>query len=475
MSIVCYPQRFYIEFRNFYETKDLLFINSLGGVETIRLRGEIDAAAEYTRVSADKIAAPEYFTNGIVNAQTENTFSSELETFTGDTGFMPKDNLDRLRDLFNNKMVFEIKNGRLVPINVSIKSAQWYTNNQSLFSISLQWQYAFVNEFYSPAGLISATGACPACESFSVIQSGRAKLTITWALETGYNKLQVEVITAGVSAFSILKGNSGQVEIPFDNPATGGAGTNITIHGRTICNDLVDPPDMGAASSVTLLVYPEAAPVARTDYYQIPQGHTTPVTLAGSVMDNDSDPNGDDFEVVPSSGVGSNGGAYSIDKFGIVTYTPPSGTWVGIDLFPYTITELGAGALTATGNIYVFVLPVVSAATVYVKVAARNGHRTVKSLSAFNDRYQYFEQVYLEFFSDAAGTVPVDVTGIGVTILVRRTKYDHSTTTVEDTSYPGTGFEMKIFDGECTEFTTDGSTDWHYAWDVLPGTGYGVI
>jgi hypothetical protein len=477
MPIVCNPQRFYLEFRKFTETKDLVFVNSVGGIEAIRLRGLIDANADYTQTSAQKIETPEYFTNGILDAQTEDIVNFEQESFTGDTGFMPKENLDRLRDLINAsklKKAFEIKNNRLIPINIRSKTIQWYTNRQSLFSIALQWQYAFTNQYFTPAGLINAAGTCPPVESFAVVQSGRDKLTITWALETGYNQLQVEVLSPASSLIT-LEGNSGQVEIPFANPATDAIGTNITVHANTVCNNQQDPPDVGPQTTVTVRVYPNQAPVARTDYYQIPQGHATAVTLSGSVMDNDYDPNGDDFEVVPSSGVGSNGGAYSIDKFGIVKYTPPSGIWVGIDLFPYTITESGAGALTATGNIYVFVMPVVSAAPVYVKVAARNGHRTKQSTGIVNTLYKYYEQVYLEFFSDAAGTNPVDVTGVGLIVSVRRTRYDHSTSTTEDTAYPVTGFELKFFDGECTEYNTSGSIDWHYAWDVLPGTGYGVI
>lgn len=468
MSDVCYPQRFYLETRNFYDTKDILFINSLGGVETIRLRGEIDANAEYTRISADKISTPEYFTNGILDAETENVFSSEQETFTGDTGFMPKENLDRLRDLFNNKMVFEIKNNRLVPVTVSMKSAQWYTNKQSLYSISLQWQYAFTNEYYSPAGLIAATGTCPAVETFAAVQSGRDKVTITWALETGYNKIKIEIISSGVSSFYTIEGNNGQQEIAFDNPATDLTGANIQVKGSTICNDLIDPADVGATTTITFRVYPNKAPTAVNDIFYLDAGYNTAQVLKGSVLDNDYDENGDDFKAVAASGATGAGGTYAIDEAGIVTYTPPSDTYTGTDSFSYSITEIGTGALTGSATVYINVVAsAASSLIVYVKLVFRN-----KTLKFAHDVLHYYGEVWMEFYSDAAGTAPMDVTGIGLNILIRKTMHDHGDT-YTDTSYAATGFEMKFFDGEYhAKSQWNYSVNWTITWDILPGSGY---
>ncbi|HVZ95407.1 MAG TPA: Ig-like domain-containing protein [Chitinophagaceae bacterium] len=475
MAIICNPQRFYLAFRNYYNTKDLLYINSLGAIETIRLRGEIDSAADYTQTQAQKIDTPEYFKNGVLDGQSENIYNPEQESFTADTGFITQENLERLRDLFTankEKKLYEIKNGRLLPVNIISKNVTWYTNNQKLFSASIQWQYAFSNQYFTPDGTINPmSGTCPACESFNAIQSGRDKITVTWALQTGYIKIKIEIIVSGSSTFFYLDGTTGQAELPFTNPNIP-VGANIYIKGSTVCNDQVTPYDVGNEWTINLRVFPNHAPTAVNDTFNITAGYTTPQTFDVSVLDNDFDIDGDEFKATPASGATTAGGTYSIDEDGYVTYTPPTAEYTGIDSFIYTITETGTGGLSATGTVYINVTAVIQPITVYVKLDYRS-----RSVSLQGLKSTWYEQVYLEFFSDAAGSIPMDVTGIGLNIFVRKIYADsNNTLTNYDLSFAAVSYELKIFDGTYLVINPRHQSDnFSWSWAILSGAGYKAI
>ena len=505
--VICNPQKFYLDYRQFYDTKDLLFVNSLSAIETIRLRGQIDANAEYERIKAQKVTAPDYFdNNGLLDAPEENTYTAELEIFKGDTGFLAKDALDRLRDLFiSKKNIYEIKDGRLIPVTLINKNANWYNNRQKLYSNTLEWQHAFTNDHYTPAGTIITAQACPALENFIVRQSSANKLSIAWALETGYNKIQVSINIDGVITTQVLYGNHGQQEISFQNPAPPetahltvlytvtnnddgtqtivfnyeysgpgnvsidyrilGAGVftnipatspqsitvpvgvhevkfrhydtlydleispvfvveetiteplefsnsethDIIVTGQTICNDLVDPADLGPVTTISIAVHGKLKPTAVDDHFQAYSNDQ--IIFPTSVMENDYDIDGSPFIVIPNSGVTPRGGIFAIDINGIVTFTPNFSQFVNSDFFTYVISQTDLLSLQDSATVYIkrsFTSGGSSNNIVYVKTVLRNVTHNFESGLRNN-----YGEVWLEFYSDAAGSSPMDVTGMG--------------------------------------------------------------
>jgi hypothetical protein len=474
--VICNAQKFYLDYRQFYKTSDLLFTSSIGGIETVRLRGIIDAQTEYERINADRVTAPEYFSHGIIDTANENIFNAELEKFTGDTGFLPLDALDRLRDLVNNKNVFEIKNNRLVPVNIVSKNDKWYTNKQSLYSHIVEWQNAFKNEYYSPAGTIN-TGVCPAVEKLQVRQTGSDKLTIAWALETGYDKIEIVIDNGTTRETFIALGNHGQVERLFVNPAPAGGTANVSVEAKTICNDLVDPADKGPKTTIVILVSANVAPIANDDYYSLVRGYTTDVILKGSVLANDYDANGDPVAVIPNSGATLKGGTYNIDAAGIITYRPPSGAFTGVDNFIYTVTETsGATPLTALAVVYITVGSGITGPTgiVYVKQTVRNSQTILLSLFSRQDN----GEVWLEYYSDAAGTQPLDVTGLGLTVNVdNEIQIEHVSDVTTHLVINAVGIDQRIYTGWLfRDLRRDGQHVHDFVYYFLkPGVGYQVI
>ena len=121
------PVIYHIDHRNFYDTYQLLYRNSLGGIDTIRLRGTVDFEADYTKQNAQRTVPPSYYSNGNLLPQSIDENIDETPKFKGDTGFLSKHAIDKLRDLFLSPQKMEFENGKLLPIiinNKNVKSIQ---------------------------------------------------------------------------------------------------------------------------------------------------------------------------------------------------------------------------------------------------------------------------------------------------------------------------------------------------------------
>jgi hypothetical protein len=444
------PIAFYLEQRSFYNSKTLLYTNSIGGKETMRILGEIDASADYTATNAERITPPGNISNALLVAQNVATQNVELEKFSGNTNFISLQKLDRLRDLLLSTIVYEIKNDRLIPAIINKKTVKFYSNKDSLYGMAIEWQNAYNNTMYTPQGLLNSASSCPALESFIISQSAKNKLQIIWAMPIPYDLLQV-TIDNGTPAQLLtiyLAGNTGSEEITFTNPAVYPGTAAITVTGNVVCDQDSEPIDKGADSVVHINVIADTPPIASDDLYSIAAGYTTPQVLAGSVLDNDFDADGDALEVIVAAGATAAGGTYSINAAGIVTYTPPAANYNGTDSFTYTMREVVNTALTSTATVRINVGNITFGDGVYVKIVERNHYdnKTQNSELAGGD-------YYVQYFTDPLCTIPKNVSGLGLVINMNRTvtQVNNGVTTITeniDSTIAAGGFENLYYSGD---------------------------
>lgn len=463
-TVLC-SLEFELEQRNFYETSTLLYRNSCGGLETIRLRGQVEFEADYTQQQAQRTLGLSSFGSGILQAQTVHSSTEETPKYKGDTGFISKETADGLRDFFLSPERWELRDGKQIPIELQAKNTKFWINNDSLFAIQIEWNHAFVNEFYTVAS-IAAAADCPALELLIVKQINKNTLQVQWAMPEPYDKLQLQVIVGTATTDSFLSGNAGNVKVSFSNPSSL---TSITVKGRVVCDDLSSPASLGPFSTVVLAITGNSLVVAVDDYYTISSGYTTPVLLAGSVLANDYDPDGDPIAVIAASGTTHEGGTFSIDAAGNVSYTPPSGSFSGEDYFDYQVRETPAGTpVTARVHITVGSAPTI----IYVKKVLRN------EIANPDD---WFGEVWFDFFSNAACTIPADVTGLGLVINFNEV-YDHynpdfgtyDPTVVSPLTVNGAGTSVKAWEGF---FYQNYSSGEFYTYSIVPqpGSGYVIV
>jgi hypothetical protein len=203
----------------------------------------------------------------------------------------------------------------------------------------------------------------------------------------------------------------------------------------------------------------------------------TPIVkdAANGVLQNDS---GAGIVVTAGTFPTSGGGSITIAADGSFTYTPLTG-FTGIDTVNYTITDSSAGTDTGTISFNI-------GGTVYVK-AITDDIKTGLVSESCDGNMTYVgdyetRDFRVQFFSDAAGTIPMNVTGMGIVLNYKRIFDDYLTSSHVETSLTdnAAGFGQIIEDDYYYSFesmTCEGVDAYNYGYNyvILPGTNYTII
>lgn len=157
-----------------------------------------------------------------------------------------------------------------------------------------------------------------------------------------------------------------------------------------------------------------ALPIANNDFYET--GQDTTATLSGLMSNDTGTP---PLTCKPETKSTVQGGSVTIFSNGSFTYTPPSG-FVGTDSFIYTLVDPSNNEDTATVTLAVF-----AKSTVYVRFVTDNirNESITEDCSGIPTIVGTRRRVdhRFTFFSDPAGTVPLNVSGYGLVLRMRDT------------------------------------------------------
>lgn len=341
---------FYLEQRKFYNTRKLLYRSSLGSLMPLTIRGQIDEEAAYESQTSNTRKL-EWIKDGNVVGTKQQGRAIEDYKFKGETGLLSQFEAERLRDFFMSNERYELKDGRLVPITVNNKNVKYFSNKDSLYSLTVEWQYAFRNVHWS---LFDLKGdSCPAMLHFEWRQSYVNTISVYYSLPPGYNFFRVNVLFPNEPPqYYFIEGNSGVADVTFTRPASASGEVDITVDANVMCNRYNKVPSYGPLFATDPQTLAPVAPMfAGADTFNVPAGLTAPTVLEGSILENDSHPSGTALEAVAVTNVATiEGGTISIDADGIVTYEPPSSSFTGVDGYVYTVQTVG-GAESTTGTI----------------------------------------------------------------------------------------------------------------------------
>lgn len=173
-----------------------------------------------------------------------------------------------------------------------------------------------------------------------------------------------------------------------------------------------DNQNLQSSATVTLHVAFKNKPIAVNDTYQT-QKNVQLITdgTAGkaALFANDYTPDGLTYSYTTNveNKATSAGGTVQIQANGLFTYNPPA-NFTGQDTFSYTVNNVNG---SDTGTVTINVLP-----TIYVRLiktsAGTQGH-------IGDPYYARLADYRLYFYSNAAGTVPLNVTGFGFKVNIK--------------------------------------------------------
>lgn len=185
------------------------------------------------------------------------------------------------------------------------------------------------------------------------------------------------------------------------------------VGNDTFVYQIKDDLDNISSATVTLKVGYRNRPVAVKDNYQTLKN--TAFSADGSIIwkrkvtANDYTPDGMSYTYTTTAETKATaqGGNVVINTDGTFTYTPPT-DFTGIDSFEYTVSNTNG---SATGIVEISVLPMI-----YVKMTTNDltttGHAGQPSWTKTQD-------YIIWFYSDAAGTIPFNVTGLNFQVNIK--------------------------------------------------------
>jgi hypothetical protein len=144
-------RQFYYDYRPLYITYDLLFMNSLGGVDTLRVRGDTTKSYNADYIDADGGLNVSDWSSTVKPADRLQAGKYREDHFKADAGWCVDESAqDRLLELLMSPAIYMYKDSRYVPLIHITKSNDLRNASDKKFSFPLEWQIAINHEVFTP-------------------------------------------------------------------------------------------------------------------------------------------------------------------------------------------------------------------------------------------------------------------------------------------------------------------------------------
>jgi len=144
----------YPDYRPVYEPTQFLYVNSLGGFDTIAILGEQDEGLRREFELVDYNVSRARLNTYNLPAQGGMNAVSEAQTFRGNIGNTDDATLQDLRrELFLSTQLWEPKYGRWWPINILNSTVGKGMLDAQVRNIQVEWGYAWQNPYFTPENI----------------------------------------------------------------------------------------------------------------------------------------------------------------------------------------------------------------------------------------------------------------------------------------------------------------------------------
>lgn len=161
-GILAMPYRFNLDYRPFYDSFYFNFFNSLGGIDSIRIRGEWEQTQARTFDQVETEDAEYYLNANQIRAKAYQENVQETISYKGNAGFIDNvDVLDAYRELMLSSKIMQLQQDRWMFLIITPDKTSFAFNKQALRSLAVEWQYTFSNRNYTPNNIVM--GNIPVC------------------------------------------------------------------------------------------------------------------------------------------------------------------------------------------------------------------------------------------------------------------------------------------------------------------------
>ena len=153
--------RYYIDYRHTYNTTQFNFINSLGGMDSVRVLGEIESTIQREFELAQITPTAGYLNDNSLAAQEFIQAVGLSRTYKGNVGFLQRKEAHYLTDLFASRQVYECRFGRWWPVLITAQEMPDPKSGEELITLPIEWKYGFTNTQFTPD--FAEVGNLPTC------------------------------------------------------------------------------------------------------------------------------------------------------------------------------------------------------------------------------------------------------------------------------------------------------------------------
>ena len=161
LSVVVNPYKFFTEYRPIYKKQyELIYFNSLGGVDSVTISGETDVTGN--RDYDDTEGGFNLDWTSPVNAHEASYTNIRYQRqFKGDIGFLrnrTKKQQEAFLELFVTTMIYHLIDSRWIPVTGLQKSVALGANTDTTQSFPIEWCLSESNEVFTPEDMMFGAG-----------------------------------------------------------------------------------------------------------------------------------------------------------------------------------------------------------------------------------------------------------------------------------------------------------------------------
>lgn len=150
---------FYLSYDHLYKFFDLIYINSLGGVDAVRIIGETAIGIERTYEDSEGGFSNNEWSALVKGHEASQTGITQRRTYKGDVGHMRTEREQEAAiELLLSSAIYQIKDSRLVPILALNKIHTLRKTTDKLISFPIEWTLSETNDVFTPADILLGLG-----------------------------------------------------------------------------------------------------------------------------------------------------------------------------------------------------------------------------------------------------------------------------------------------------------------------------
>lgn len=150
-TTVITARRFYAEYRPVYHRYELVYHNSLGGVDNMRVRADVQRGFDRDFEEAERGLSLTDATDTAKAHETTHTGITLRRHFTGDAGWQYSGlQQESYAELHAATSVYMLLDGRYVPVLLTSKQVSLGWENDKVRSYPLEWVLSHLNETFTP-------------------------------------------------------------------------------------------------------------------------------------------------------------------------------------------------------------------------------------------------------------------------------------------------------------------------------------